>query len=468
MINKLKGFLSDTFYSLSHKIEPDLTAEFRIRNINRLIITSVIAIPVVLAYILFFGNSLTSESSVDMTWRSHIFHAHIALAFFFIINGLTALYLKKQLYKNSVVYNLFFMGSMLGMLFAGATISAFDQYITTSITPFILAAIFISMTFIANPRNMFFLQVIGVAFFYLINSNYQPNQDIFTSNMVNAVFISGTSFILSFLFWNSFVMRETQKKIIQNQKEQLEEQLAIVRKSANELEIANKSKDLFLSIIAHDLRNPIGSMMSLLGLMNDGEFSKSFSKKQFDELMIELQKSATSTYNLLENLLCWANEQAQGNDYSPKGMEIKNIIDDVLSTVSMEITNKMITVDVNVASPEMKVFADSNMLKTILRNILGNAIKFSFMQSKIIISASENDQVTIIRVEDFGLGIPIKNRTQVFSIENNVSTLGTQNEKGTGLGLVLCFEFMKRHHGRISIIEKTSVGTLIELEFPKY
>lgn len=467
MINVLKGFWQDTLYGLSHKVEPDVKSEFKIRNLNRLIVTSCIAIPVGLVYIVVFGISLTSESTVDMIWRHHIFYAHIALALFLFVDGLMALYIKKYLIGKDWVYHVFFIVSLLGMLFTGAAISAFDQFITTSITPYILAAIFISMTFIVHPFKMLFLQVAGTFFFYVMNARYQVNADVLFSNTVNTVFISGISFILSLLLWNSYVLRENQKRIINKQNMQLEEQLLMVGQSAQELAKVNKSKDRLFSIIAHDLRNPIGSIMSLLNLINNKEFSESQTKAQLDELMLELQKAATNTYELLENLLFWAKEQDRSNDFRPQLVDLKEVVEDVISTVSIQIIQKKITLNVDFTTPEVKVFADSNMLKTIFRNVLGNAIKFSFVFGKIIISATENDLMTTIRIEDFGLGIPEANRKLLFSIDHNISTMGTANEKGTGLGLVLCAEFMKRHNGQISIIDKVTKGTIIELKFPK-
>jgi signal transduction histidine kinase len=353
------------------------------------------------------------------------------------------------------------------MLFTGAAISAFDQYITTSITPYILAAIFISMTFIVHPLKMLFLQAVGAVFFYLMNTRYQANAEVLFSNTVNSVFISGISFILSLLLWNSYVLRETQKRIINKQKMQLEEQLLMVGQSAQELAKVNKSKDRLFSIIAHDLRNPIGSIMSLLNLINNKEFSETQTKAQLDELMLELQKAANNTYELLENLLFWAKEQDRSNDFRPQLFDFKEVVEDVISTASIQIVQKKLTLNVEFTTPEVKVFADNNMLKTIFRNVLGNAIKFSFVFGKIIISATENDQMTTIRIEDFGLGIPEANRKLLFSIDHNISTMGTANEKGTGLGLVLCAEFMKRHNGQISIVDKVTKGTVIELKFPK-
>jgi signal transduction histidine kinase len=207
--------------------------------------------------------------------------------------------------------------------------------------------------------------------------------------------------------------------------------------------------------------------MSLLNLINNKEFSETQTKAQLDELMLELQKAANNTYELLENLLFWAKEQDRSNDFRPQLFDFKEVVEDVISTASIQIVQKKLTLNVEFTTPEVKVFADNNMLKTIFRNVLGNAIKFSFVFGKIIISATENDQMTTIRIEDFGLGIPEANRKLLFSIDHNISTMGTANEKGTGLGLVLCAEFMKRHNGQISIVDKVTKGTVIELKFPK-
>jgi signal transduction histidine kinase len=128
---------------------------------------------------------------------------------------------------------------------------------------------------------------------------------------------------------------------------------------------------------------------------------------------------------------------------------------------------KNISFELDLLPKTIMVEADREMLKTILRNLISNSIKFSFPKSKIIFSASESDDFVYITIEDFGVGISSAIKAKLFAIDEKISTLGTNNEIGTGLGLVLCKEFMTCHNGAISIKDKSSMGSIFELKFPK-
>jgi len=445
----------------------EIGADIKLRNLNRLLLACALAVPFVVIYVLYFGLSLTNDLSIDMTWRYHIFYTRIALVSFLLIVIIAVLIIKKRLLKKDFRINFFIDIVIFCMLLFGVVISAFDQYVTNSITPYIIATVFVALIFIKDPKKMCLLHVHGLLFFYLIHHQYQLNEDIFSSNFVNAISISGISIILSFLFWNAFVLREKQKVLIQKQKLQLEEQLIISEKSAQDLAIANKSKNRFFSIIAHDLRNPIGSIMSLLTLITDSDFSDAQTNDEKEEILSELQKSAISTYNLLENLLFWAKSQEKQLDFNPQPCLISAIFKEVLPVFSLQISDKKIDIQLNFHPNSISVFADKEMLKTILRNLISNALKFSYTLSQIIIETSETDEFVIIAIEDFGVGIPDIDKPKLFTVDEKVSTVGVNNEKGSGLGLILCHEFMAYHNGSINVCQKQTPGSLFELKFPK-
>lgn len=446
----------------------EIDSEIKLRNLNRVSIASVMATPFILIHVLYFGLNIKDNCSIEMVWRSHIFYSHIALSSFLMIIFIVSYIIKKRLLKTKFNYNLLIDFSIFIMIIFGVVISAFDQYVTNSITPYILAAVFVAIIFIKNPKKMFVIHSIGLFIFYYVHRQYQQNEDVFMSNFVNAISISGISIILSLLFWNAFVLGEKQKKLIEEQKQQLETQLVISKKSAQELTIANKSKNRFFSIIAHDLRNPIGSIMNLLTLITDPSFSNTQTKEEKDDVLIELQKSANSTYNLLENLLFWAKSQEKQMDYNPQNNLISEIVKDVIPVFSLQISEKKIGLQLNYYPNTISVFADKEMLKTILRNLISNALKFSYSLSQIVLEASETDDFVIITIEDFGVGIPDIDKPKLFTVDEKVSTSGVNNEKGSGLGLILCREFMDYHDGSIRVCNKQTPGSLFQLKFPKY
>lgn len=468
-IMKWEKYISvNLFQSFLQIPSNEIGADIKLRNLNRLLISSAMAIPFILIHVFYFGLSLTDNLSIDMVWRSHIFYSHIALSSFLLIIIVVAYIIKNQLSKIKFKYDFFIDFAIFIMLLFGVAISAFDQYVTNSITPFILAAVFVAIIFVKNPKKMVVIHSIGLVIFYYVHRQYQQNEDVFMSNFVNAISISGISIILSFLFWNALVLRENQKALIERQKQQLEAQLIIFEKSAQELALANKSKNRFFSIIAHDLRNPIGSIMNLLTLITDPSFANTQTKEEKDDVLIELQKSANNTYNLLENLLFWAKSQEKQMDYNPQNNLISEIVKEVIPVFSLQISEKKIGLQLNYCPNTISVFADKEMLKTIFRNLISNALKFSYSLSQIVIEASETDDFVIITVEDFGVGIPDIDKPKLFTVDEKVSTSGVNNEKGSGLGLILCHEFMEYHNGFIRVCNKQTPGSLFQLKFPKY
>jgi len=221
-----------------------------------------------------------------------------------------------------------------------------------------------------------------------------------------------------------------------------------------ELEDLNKLKDRLLSIVSHDFRSPLNSLKGTLNLMLRGAISED----EFKTLTHDLVDKLEHTYNLLENLLNWARSQMQGMKVYPKMIDLHTVAGDCAILMAPIAGKKLVEIKNNITD-EIKVFADNDMVKLILRNLLSNAIKFSHSRGSIILEAKkDNDKITI-SVKDQGLGISNENQEKLFKYEN-FSTYGTSNEKGMGLGLLLCKDFIERNGGKIwfeSELEKGSV-----------
>lgn len=243
----------------------------------------------------------------------------------------------------------------------------------------------------------------------------------------------------------------------------LEKQKSEIEKQKQKLEEINATKNKFFRIIAHDLRNPISTLVnSTAFLLTDIDSLSSEKTKRF---MGELNRLALTTYGLLENLLDWSSNEMGDIQNKPKKVSLSLVVNQNIELVQNRITEKNINLSVNVPN-SIELYVDENMLNTVLRNLISNAVKFTRPGGNISISASIADTVCIIRVKDNGIGIPEQNIDKLFRIDKSVVTPGTQNEKGSGLGLLLCKEFVEKMGGTITVYSKQGLGTTFTLKFP--
>ncbi len=233
---------------------------------------------------------------------------------------------------------------------------------------------------------------------------------------------------------------------------------------AQELEQLNATKDKFFSIIAHDLINPISTQQKIIESIVK-EF-KSYSKDDIYSIMTLLNNSANNTYRLLENLLTWSRSQLNKIECHKMNINGRGLIEDVIAHLRAMATAKSIEILV-FAAPQVEVYADINMLTTVVRNILSNAIKFTHDYGRIDVKIEDlSDRICII-ISDNGIGMDKAALDNIFQIDKSQSTPGTNNELGTGLGLVLCKEFIERNGGNISIESTKGIGTSFSIILPK-
>jgi PAS domain S-box-containing protein len=222
------------------------------------------------------------------------------------------------------------------------------------------------------------------------------------------------------------------------------------------LKSINASKDKFFSIIAHDLKSPLAGILGFTEVLSD-EFDE-LSPEDIKEFIFHSHQSAKNLYVLLENLLEWSRIQIGSIAFNPLKINISQIFDEIIKLFSQNAKKKNIKLEKK-CDPFQAVFADSNMLNTIIRNLLSNAIKFTKDGGTISLSAEELNNAVQITVQDSGVGISQENIDKLFKVENNFTSLGTNSEKGTGLGLVLCKELVEKHHGKIWVESELNTGT---------
>lgn len=238
----------------------------------------------------------------------------------------------------------------------------------------------------------------------------------------------------------------------------------LISRQNSELEELNRTKDKFFSILAHDLKNPIGTYKNMAELLADNV--DSFEEEERNELFELMKKSSRKLVELLENLLTWSRSQRGIIPYSPGEVDPRIIIEDTVNLLRLQAENKSINISMDIEEG-LTVFADANMLTTILRNLISNAIKFTPNGGKIIVGLRDAVVSNEFFVSDTGMGMSPEIIGKLFRIDVNPSTLGTQKEKGTGLGLILCREFVEKHGGTIRVDSSKGAGSTFVFNIPK-
>lgn len=254
--------------------------------------------------------------------------------------------------------------------------------------------------------------------------------------------------------------------LLKKRQVQIEYQANEIAAQRDDLKISNVTKDKLFSIIAHDLKNPFNVILGFTDLLITN-FNEWDSDKNL-EILTHIQDSSVNAYNLLENLLHWSRSQRRSIEFEPTVTSVVNIIELIFSEVISFAKKKDVELINLCNNKALKVNADPNMLTLICRNLLINAIKFSHTGSKVFLDVKDHDKEFVrFSICDKGIGIEKEKVDTLFELDNATSTKGTQGEKGTGLGLLLCKEFVTRHKGKIWIESNVNEGTTFFFTIPK-
>jgi signal transduction histidine kinase len=261
---------------------------------------------------------------------------------------------------------------------------------------------------------------------------------------------------------HNLILRENYY-VIRDQKRQLEENFLELKTNEEKLTALNATKDKFFSIIAHDLKNPFNVLVGLSDIViNDPDVRHS---EDFEEIMDGIFKTAKSGYNLLDNLLVWARSQTGGLEYKPEMVNLSEIVATNMAFFSESAKAKNIDVCSSVPSI-LEVYADYNMMSFIVRNLLNNAIKFSYPNGKIEIRTNKRNDFHVFTIQDFGTGMKTETMEKLFKIESTNPSTGTANETGTGLGLLICKEFVEKNSGEIWVESEKGIGSSFHFSIP--
>jgi len=266
-------------------------------------------------------------------------------------------------------------------------------------------------------------------------------------------------------------------KIIQQQKEilevkinertkELEESILKLKNSEHELTELNQVKDRLFSIISHDIKNPLTTLDSFLNLLMNHH--DKLTKEEFSELSSKTKFALQNLRLLLENLLQWSRLQQNHLPFNPDVVSISKSINKTLKLFSLLIAQKKIRVETKMTTEEVEVWADKDMLEFIFRNLINNALKFTPKGGSVLISILKREGIVLVTVEDTGKGMTKKEIDRILIAGDGFTKSGTENERGNGIGLIMCKDFVERNGGELQISNSSNGGTKVTFEVPYY
>lgn len=438
-----------SLFKLSDEEKEIYSNEIFPENIRRAFYLSLVAIFVSIIHIVLFASKLKIVTGIERQWVYSIIYTHLSL---FTVSTFSAIFLYISVYrmkKTSQTAKVYTHALLLFILFLGSVLAAFDQRVTPAITPFINATILISLLFQIKPKISVIYYTVSYIVYYFAISQTQLKQEILISNLVNGITITVIGFCLSVILWRLKLTRILQREQIRKQNKALFE--------------SNAEKDKFFSIIAHDLKNPFNSILGFSDLIIEQLKVKNYDS--IDMYAKIINQSTNSALDLLMNLMDWTRAHTGRMEFNPENIDLNRLLMESEYLFAATLKQKNISLKHNIPENTV-VFADENMIRTILRNLISNAIKFTHPEGQIALDVLRNQHECLISVKDNGVGISKESLDMLFRLDQNKSTKGTQDETGTGLGLILCKELIEKHNGKIWVESEPDKGSVFYFTIP--
>ena len=252
-------------------------------------------------------------------------------------------------------------------------------------------------------------------------------------------------------------------KVIKRKNWELEKSHELITRQNEKLTELNATKDKFFSIIGHDLKNPYQSLMGFSKILI--EDYKELKEEEIKEFAGYIYEASETGNRLLQNLLDWSRSETGRIKYEPENYLISEIIDEALRLALNTANQKEIKIETEIPDG-LEAYCDRNMIYTVMRNLVSNAIKFSYRKGRIKIRASYSEHGAEISITDHGIGMNETLMQDLFKLEKRITNEGTENEKGTGLGLFLCKEFVEKNKGSISVQSSLREGSTFTFTLP--
>jgi len=247
-------------------------------------------------------------------------------------------------------------------------------------------------------------------------------------------------------------------------KQRLENTLSQLQEANEELTILNADKSRFIQILGHDLKTPFNTLLGFSDLLLENLHD--YDMERIESLLQIINKTSHQTFRLLEELLLWSKAHADRIPFAPHDIVFRNVCQQVVDSLMSNAEAKSISISMQEFDDNLMIYADEQMLKTILRNLISNAIKFTHPNGEIKIRIDRDQAFTVVTVTDNGVGIAREQIDKLWDITQTHTTEGTASEKGTGLGLLLCKEFVEKHGGWIWVDSEPGKGSSFRFALP--
>lgn len=324
--------------------------------------------------------------------------------------------------------------------------------------------------------NKYNFQIARMNTVYDLKSKNKENQYLRSQNIIQEIEIKRQSnittffqilslIILIFIGYVGFNLRRNRKRniVLKEKNDKISQQNEELEKTKITLQKLNATKDKFFSIIAHDLINPFHVIINLTQIL-DKDFDL-FPNKEKKELLHDLHNTSINTFSLLENLLNWSRSQRGQIKVNPQEFLVSDLVSDCIDVQTGNAKMKSIQLESFIQN-ELKLISDKDILQICLCNLISNAIKFTPQNGSIQVTSKLDHQNVLISVKDSGIGMTNDKIKNLFNINENVSTAGTENEKGTGLGLILVKELVQKNEGTIHVESEVGKGSKITISLP--
>ncbi|MDB5272339.1 MAG: hypothetical protein JWO58_706 [Chitinophagaceae bacterium] len=403
------------------------------------------------AVINYLYININDSSALAIKWRKMVLLMNISMILLNFIFILTALYLYFYKKSNHILYIWLPYVILVELGIWGILGASIHQLISRSIVPFILMS-FAASALLIRPITFFYYCVMVYVCFFFSISIYQSNPDYIALNRVLGFVTLALSYCFSIVFWNNGLLRFRQDRLIELQTRELKE--------------ANVSKDKFFSILSHDLKGPVASSLLLTELM-DEDLMDEQERKEVTQLF---RSSLENISRLINNVLLWANSQTGNISFNPVRVSLNELVEENIQLLRPMASHKKILL-INHLKEDHLLFADPHMIHTIFRNLLANAIKFTHEHGTVEISAEllldgTAHQWVKLTVSDNGIGMPVSFLNDLFRLDKKTIAIGTKDETGTGLGLILCKEFVEKHQGTLDVESTVGKGSRFMVTLP--
>lgn len=432
-------------------------------NLSRCITITSLFVPITLIIHLYFRYGNFKVGPQEITWLNDLFFINMIMGPVCLFLSLIGFLLKFTRREYSLLSKL--LPHLVFFVFAacGALCSIFGQSLDNAIITFMLACVLNAATILIRPLYAAIYFILIYCFFIYGVTLTQPNQNTVLFNAIDGLCVVAVAFVISWVLWNNNMTRFKQDRLIQSQKQILEYQYDKLSIANQDLEDTNASKDQFFSILAHDLRGPLNSALALTTFLEEGVFEENTDER--NKTYNLLQNSLSNSAKLLENVLLWSTNQAGILNFKPQILDVQETLQSSIEVLKIVAAQKNIEI-INKVPGQLLISADVDMIHTVFRNLLSNAIKFTPNFGSVEIHAELLNKAVRISVIDFGVGMNSKTLSNLFRIEKKMPGRGTNNESGTGLGLVLCKDFIEKHEGSIVVESKENEGSKFIITLP--